>query len=168
MLTHGAEEIATVCLEFGEAGLDHMALLSMIEVRAASPDPLLGFQQEICELRADLLRQVFQQGHAEEQINLNIFLKLGLLKAGLEKIGELSFPGRALGGTRGFPIGLAAWNLPTAWLQTVVLCKKRETGGLPDEFKQVSLGCLHESRAQEDIMMDVIHSDRESSERKLR
>jgi hypothetical protein len=147
MLAHGAEEIATICLEFGEACLDQMALLSMIEMRAASTDPLLGFKQEICELRADLLRQVFQEGNTEEEINLNIFLELGLLETGLQKIGELSLPGGALGGTRGPPIVLATWNLPTVRLQTLVLCKKWETGGLPDEFQQVSLGSLHESGA---------------------
>ena len=168
MLAHVPEQIAAVRLQFGDARLDHVGMLGMIEMRAASPDPLLGFEQEVRELRADLLREIFQQGHAKEKIDLDIFLVLGLLKPAVQEIGKLAFPGRSLGRARGLPVGLAARGLPPVRLQTVGLGKKRETGGLPDEFQQVSFGRLHKCGAQENIMVDVVHPNGQSAEGKLR
>ncbi len=168
MLAHGAEQIAAVGLQFGEAGLDHMGLLGAIEMRAASADPLLGFEQEIRKLRADFLREVLQQGHAEQQIDLDIFFVLGFLKPRIEKIGKLPLPGSSLGRACGFSVGLAACGLPPFRLRAVGLRKKRKIGVLADKFQQVRLGRLDKCGTQENVVMDVVHPNGQSAEGKLR
>src|SRR5712691_7271447 len=121
MLADVAEQIAPVRLEFAKAGLNHMSLPGVVEMLTASADPLLGFEQEVRELRADLLRQVLQQGHAKKQVNLNILFVLGLLKSRVQKIGKLAFPRRSFGRARSLPVGFPARGLPAIHLQTVSL-----------------------------------------------
>ena len=117
---------------------------------AAAADPLLGFEQQVRELRADLLRQEFQQSHAKQQIDLDIFFIFGLLKPGVKKIGKLPFPGRTLR-ERARPCGRirGAWICRRFSLHAVGLRKKRKIRVLADEFQQVSLGCLDETRGSE-------------------
>ncbi len=125
VLAHVSEQVAAVRLQFGEARLDHVGLLGMIEMLAARPDPFLGFEQQVRELRSDLLREVLQQSDAKKQIDLDILFVLGLLQPGVQKFGKLPLPGGRLGRARGLPVGFAAQGLPAVRLRCGRFAKEK-------------------------------------------
>ena len=77
MLARLPEHIAAVGLQFGQPRFDDMRLLGMLEMSAAAANPLLGFEHQVRELRADLLRQELQQSDAQDQVNFDILLIFG-------------------------------------------------------------------------------------------
>jgi len=67
-----AENIPPVRLEFSQPRFHHVRLLGVIKMHAAIADPFLRFQQEICELRGDLLGKEFQHRDTHQQIDFNV------------------------------------------------------------------------------------------------
>ena len=87
VLAHHAEHIPAVGLQFGEARFDDVPLLGLLEMPAAAADPLLGLEHEVCELRADFLRQELQQGDAKQQVDFDILLEFRLFEAAVQQVG---------------------------------------------------------------------------------
>ncbi len=65
-----------------------MGLLAAFEVLATLANPHLAFVDEIGKLIAHFIGQKFQEGQAEDQVDFNIFLVLGLGQSALQKLGE--------------------------------------------------------------------------------
>ena len=63
---------------------------------------------------------------------------------------------------------LPARELPAIVLQAVGLRQEWKIGDLADKFQEVGFRRLHKFGAQENVMMDVIHPNGQSAERKLR
>ena len=59
-------------------------------------------------------------------------------------------------------------NLPSILLKTVSLRKERKICVLPDEFQQVGTAGLDKSGAQMHIMVNIVHADGQTAQRKLR
>ena len=153
MLGHLAKDIAPVGLQIGESRLHDVGLLGALEILSPAADPLLGFQQQAGELRPDLLGQEFHQGDAEQQVQLDLLLVFGAGDGGLHQFERLALPGsgfRTLGG-----LGSR-------------LDREGQLRGLPNEFQQVDAGLFAPGRAQVHVVMDVIDTDGERAERKLR
>ena len=102
MLSHLAKNVAPVGLQVCQARLHDVCLFGALEIFAPSADPLLGFEEQIRKLRSDLLGQEFQQGHAKQQVELNLLFVLGASERGLHQLQCLAFPGAGLRAFRRF------------------------------------------------------------------
>jgi hypothetical protein len=90
--------------------------------------------------------QKFQQAQTEEQVDLYIFLVLGLRQRTLQQFGEQLAEGDAV------------WSSLGAQLDP------REigvAGALAKDVEKIIASRLDELRAQEYVVVDVIHSDRQ-------
>jgi hypothetical protein len=131
-------------LKLRELGFDDVGLLAALEMFAALANPFLAFEDEIGELIADFEGEKFQETQAEEQVDLDVLVKIFLGNRALHEVGEqLAESGvvRTLDGAQ-----LGTGNIGAF-------------GVLADEVEEVFARGLDEPGAQEHIVVDVVHAD---------
>ena len=88
LLADGADDAAPSGLQFGKARLDDVRLLTAFKMFTALANPFLALMNEVRELAAEFRGEEFQNGHAEQQIHLNIFVILGVGQRAMENVGQ--------------------------------------------------------------------------------
>ncbi len=88
LLADGADDATTGRLQFREARLDDVRLLTAFKMFTALANPFLALMDEVRELAAEFRGEEFQNGHAEQQIHLNIFVILGVGQRAMENVSQ--------------------------------------------------------------------------------
>ena len=101
LLSHTADNAPAGGLQFGQARFDDVRLLTAFKMFASLTDPFLSFEDEVGKLIADLEGQEFQQAKAEQQVDLDVFLILGLCQSALQELGEQLAKSGAVWSSRG-------------------------------------------------------------------
>src|SRR6266436_8076235 len=146
LLPHTADNAPAGGLQFGQACFDDVRLLTAFKMFASLANPFLSFEDEVGKLIADLESQKFQQGKAEQQVDLNVFVILGLCQSALHDLGEQLAESDAVWSSRG------------AELNSRQICC---AGVLANDVEQILAASLDELRAQEDIMVNVVDANRQ-------
>src|SRR5467141_2643297 len=123
-----------------------MGLLAAFEVLATLANPYLAFVDEIGKLIAHFIGQKFQEGQAEDQLDFDTFLVLGLGQSALEQLGEKF---------------AKAGMIRSARVAEIHAGKERGAGALADEIEKIVARGLNELRTQEYVVVNVIHADRQ-------
>lgn len=125
-----------------------MSLLTAFEMLAALTYPFLAFQNEVGELIANFKGEKLQKAQAEKKIDLDVFVIFGLGKRALENLREQFAKADGIRPAGGAQIDAR---------------KKRGTDALTNDIKKILAGSLHELGAQENVVVDVVHSDGQGS-----
>src|ERR1700694_2178724 len=112
----------------------------------ALANPFLAFEDQVGKLIADFEGQKFQQAQTEEQVDLNIFMILGLRQRTLQQFGEEFAEGGTVRSSRGAQLDPR---------------KVGSAGALANYVEKISASRLDELGAQEYVVVDVIHADRQ-------
>jgi hypothetical protein len=88
LLADAADNGASRGLKLGETRLNDVGLLAAFEMLAALTNPLLAFENQIGKLVAEFEGEKLQERQAEEQIDFDIFVVLGLGESALQKFGK--------------------------------------------------------------------------------
>src|SRR6266850_6253125 len=123
-----------------------MGLLAAFEVLATLANPHLAFVNEIGKLIAHFIGQKFQEGQTENQVDFDIFVVLGLGQSALEKLGEKLAEAGMVG---------------RAGVAELHAGKERGTGALAEEIEKIIARGLDKLRAQEYVVVNVVHADRQ-------
>src|SRR5712692_1326598 len=88
LLSNAADDFPSARLQLGQPCFDDVRLLAALEMLAPLADPLFAFEDQVGKLIANFEGQKFQQAQPEEQVDLNIFVILGLCQRTLQNLGE--------------------------------------------------------------------------------
>src|SRR5262249_3231222 len=149
LLAHGTNHHAPRGLQLRKARLDDVGLLAALEIFPALADPFLALENQICELVAEFGSKKFEQSDAEEQVNFDVLVILGLGQRALQKFAQqLAKAGvvETLDGAK-----LDAGEIRSARILT-------------DQVKQIVARRLDKSRAKENIVVDIVHTDGQRSQ----
>ena len=130
-----------------------MRLLAALEIFAPLANPFLPFQDEVRKLIGQFLRQEFQQRQPEGKIDLDVFMIFRLGEAALQNLGQ-QFAKRSV-----------IQALRRAQFDARKISRVR---ALPDQVEQIVARGHHELRAEEHIVVDIVHPDRQRSHRDRR
>ena len=78
LLPNAANNDAARGLQLRQARFDDVRLLAAFEMLAALANPFLAFEDQVGKLIAHFEGEEFEQAQAEEQVDFNIFVILGL------------------------------------------------------------------------------------------
>src|SRR6266436_5808846 len=148
LLSDTADHASAGGLQFGQASFDAVRLLTTFKMFASFADPFLSFEDEVGKLIADLEGQKFQQAKAEQQVDLNVFVVLGLCQSTLQDLGEQLAESGAVWPTRGAQLN------------------SRQIGGagvLANDVEKILARPLDKFGAQKNVVVDVIHADRQGA-----
>ena len=132
------------CLQLRQSRLDHVSLLTPLEMLATLSNPLLALQDQVRKLVADLQSQKFQQGQTEQQVDLDIFLVFRFGQRTLQHFRQQSPECRGVH-------RLGATQLDSRQVGSA--------GILPHQIKQVIPRHLRKFRAQVNVVVNVVHAD---------
>jgi len=113
---------------------------------AALANPFLAFEDEVGKLIAHLEGEKFQQAPGEKEVDLDILVIFGLRQGTLQQLGEQLAEGGVVRPSRGTQ--LDPWEIGAAGL-------------LANHVEEIVAGRLDEPGAQEYVVVDVIHTDRQ-------
>src|SRR5258708_9701475 len=145
LLPHTADNAPAGGLQFGQACFDDVRLLTAFKMFASLANPFLSFEDEVGKLIADLESQKCQQGKAEQQVDLNVFVMLSLCQSALHDLGEQLAESDAVWSSRGAQLN--SWQVCGA-------------GVLANDVEKVLARPLDEPGTQENVVVDIIHADR--------
>src|SRR5712692_9100553 len=146
LLSNAADDFPSARLQLGQPCFDDVRLLAALEMLAPLANPFLAFEDQVGKLIAHFEGQEFQQAQPEEQIDLNIFVIFGKRQRTLQQLGEQLAEGSAVRSSRGAQLDPR---------------KIGAAGVLTNHVEKIFASRLDELRAQEDVVVDVIHTDRQ-------
>src|SRR6185437_2794335 len=142
-----ADHVPAPGLNFRDFRPNHVRLLAVLEKLAARTNPILALHQNARKLAPQFRKDVFQQRQMVQHVGFD-----GLLEF-RPRQRRLQYLGQQLAERRMFRRG----GLPILFLAVQQVHVHR----LPDQIQQIFPRELRKSRAQEDVIVYVVYSERE-------
>lgn len=142
---HLAVDIFLVRLHFGDFCAHDVRLFAVLEMLTTRANPVFALDEHAGKLRSDFRSEVLDQRELVEYVAFDGLLKLRASDGGLQNLGE-EFAECAV--------------FRRAGLLAVFAVEKADIDALADQILQIFPGEIHEPRAEENIVMNVVHTKR--------
>ena len=138
-----AIDVFLVRLHFGDFRAHDVRLFAVLEMFAAGADPVLALDEHAGKLSGNFRGEVLEERELVQDIALDGLLEFCAGDRGLQNLGE-QLAERAMFGRAG--------------LLAVFAVEKADVDALADQILEVFSGEIDEARAEENVIMDVVHA----------